>query len=318
MDNALTTDVKFEAIPFPRRLDWLAFRKGRWGASDAAAILGANEYKSATAAILEKADPLVVESETNDLRVRRLMEAGILANYRDVTPGTYEPNERAFVRSDAPFMSATPDALGTQEDGSRIVVELKTSSSTLERWLEDGVPLRYQVQVQQQMFCVGYARADVAVLFTGGSHFAFRAFRFDADADFQAILVEKLRAAWALVEAVRRGDNAPLPAAGPDDGRLLARLRKPTPATVTCLGPDDAALAQEWLGLVAERSSHAKIAKGYEELEKRKRNTLIARMGGAEVATFAGSTLRLKAKVVNRPEHEVSNSSWVELKEIKE
>lgn len=308
---------RYRRIQFTDRAAWSDFRSSGFGASEAAALFDAHPYQTRAATILKKLGVVDAQDGDENFRVRRLLEPGLLANYEAVTKRAALRRD-AFVmqRLDLPFLFASPDA-ETIEATPRLV-ELKTASCEPERWEEGGVPLMYQFQVQAQMLCSGIGVTDIATLFTGSGKYAFRVFEIRADTELQDLLIERGKAAWDLVVALRRGENVALPDAGPADGSLLARLRAPLPETVMQLSEADLLLAQRWRSRKAEAASYRKIADGLEELVKGDCNAIVSRMAGAGVATFEGSDLRLVAKARTRKSFVMPESAWVEVKEVEE
>jgi predicted phage-related endonuclease len=93
------------------------------------------------------------------------------------------------------FLIANVDGIS---DGCR-VLECKTARSA-DGWGEPGtdeIPQDYLVQVNHYLVVTGLEVADVAVLI-GGSD--FRIYTVEADAEFQALLIEQEAAFWRHVE----------------------------------------------------------------------------------------------------------------------
>jgi len=324
MSSEVSTVRSFE---FEFDHEWLAFRREHgFGASESAAFFPPGKWKKWRSGADVVAAKLRQESEEQkrSLKIRELLEAGIAANYEhwrglEVQRPFFviAPSKRTiFLRTEAPFVLGTPDGWVDEKGHERRLVEFKTAGDS-EDWDEKGVPLTYQVQVQQQMYCTGLRDADLAVLFMAREP-EFRIYSYVADERFQATLVRRLRAAWETVLARRRGEDVPLPDAGPDDSALLAAACPPVPEKVAIMAPADLELAERWRQRRAEASSYRKIADGWDDLAKADQNALLSRMNGASLATFPNSGLRLVSKLKKRASHTVNDAQWLELKEDKE
>ena len=151
--------------------EWHAARARGIGASDAAAVLGLNPYKSALRLWAEKTGRLHPPNLDNNPNVLRgvALETPIAEAFAtQMGFGKVEPCGLLF-QADPPyeFILATPDFLLDQGfiDHNNIPVEIKAPSAhNRKQW--DEPPPMYEAQVRQQMFVLG---APYGILVAGFS-----------------------------------------------------------------------------------------------------------------------------------------------------
>ena len=205
------------------REEWLDARRGGIGSSDAASLFEAEiieeskgeerPFKSRLALYADK----VGAAEDSDLSQNQRvawgtrLEATVAEAFFELSGATpiAMPPLTLYRRTDLP-MQATPDRL-IEGDPVRIL-EVKTAGSEqAKRWGEDGdpdgVPLRYQIQVQHQLAVLGLPVAHLAVLIGGND---FRTYEIAADAGFAAVLERRVREFWAAVVAREAPEPGPL------------------------------------------------------------------------------------------------------------
>ena len=83
-------------------------------------------------------------------------EAALLDEAMEIIPGI-EPNSALWGAHDNDLHRATPDGIGTDEDGNLLVVEVKSHEWG---WKDDTIPADHRAQLQWQMHVVG---ADYAL-----------------------------------------------------------------------------------------------------------------------------------------------------------
>ncbi len=89
-------------------------------------------------------------------RAGQAREAALLDEALDHLPGV-EPNSALWSAAENPLHRATPDGIGTDEDGNLVVVEVKSHAFG---WEHDTIPADHRAQLQWQMHVVG---ADYAL-----------------------------------------------------------------------------------------------------------------------------------------------------------
>lgn len=182
------------------RDEWLVMRNNGIGASEVAAALGANKYKSALTLWAEKTNQIPPQEETRRLRVSLKMEPIIVEEFihetNIITMNPHENNGYAVYQNpDTPFLFATPDRL-LDHNG---VLELKSSGDFMRSEWSDDPPLMYQCQVQAQMYCCG---ADYAILCALVGNSELFHFRFERDDRFIAAMLTGVADFWNCVQTM--------------------------------------------------------------------------------------------------------------------
>jgi putative phage-type endonuclease len=174
------------------------------GGSDAAAVLGLSERKTALDVFLEKRGQKLDEPETDDQLFGRLLEPVVRDEYARRTNRVVEHGPHLKLRHERhPFIIGHPDGLVKSE---RLGYEGKTAR-TDRGWGEPGtdqIPQEYLIQVQHYLLITGYVAWDVAVLIGGQG---FRIYHVEPDLELHEMIIEAEADFWARVE---RGD-APAP-----------------------------------------------------------------------------------------------------------
>lgn len=168
------------------------------GGSDAAAALGLSKYKTPVKLYLEKIGEIDDEDATEGpLYWGGVLEDIVATEYVKRTGNKVRRRRDAFVHPEHDFMLAHIDR---SVDGQRKVLECKTSTDWLaDKWGPSGsddVPDDYLVQVQHQLACTGYDRADLAVLIGNRD---FRIYHLGADASLIDAMIEREYAFWQCV-----------------------------------------------------------------------------------------------------------------------
>ena len=148
--------------------EWLEQRKIGIGGSDAGTVLGVNKYKSNVELWLEKTG----QSEPEDISDKPAVKFGKFAEQhlrelfkQDFPDYQVDYHEFWMYQNDKyPFIYATLDGELTAPDGSKGILEIKTTTiqnkSQWDEW-EDKIPDSYYAQVLHQLVATGW---DFAVL----------------------------------------------------------------------------------------------------------------------------------------------------------
>jgi putative phage-type endonuclease len=176
---------------------WLEFRGRGVGASEAAALMGVSPWSTPLELYLRKRGELP-PLEAPRLRWGKKLEPLVAEEYSAAVPGALLVKPPAVCwRTSTPWTLASLDYWVPFQR----VVEIKTVSRWAD-WGEDGsdeVPPYYALQVQQQMYCAGVERADVAALCLNS--WRLRVFHVERNPDTCAMLVEAERDFMRRVEA---------------------------------------------------------------------------------------------------------------------
>lgn len=177
------------------REEWLRSRRQGIGGSDVAPILGLSPWRTPLNVWEDKLGLGEDVDETSPaLYWGNLLEAPIRQAYADATGMKVTKPAEMFISKEHPFMVANLD--GIREDGR--LVEFKTTSVG-NNWGEPGtdqIPDYYLTQVQHYMAVTGATVCDVAVLIAGRD---FRIYTVQADAELQAVLIQREKDFWQLV-----------------------------------------------------------------------------------------------------------------------
>lgn len=203
---------------YSSRSEWLAARKRGIGASDSPCILGMGRFRSAYSVATDKLTEAIDDDfdEAADWGLR--LEGPIAQKFVEVTGiAISDPRPFTIYRSiERPHLFCTPDRM--TEDG---VLEIKTAHFEAGKEWAERIPLAYQVQLQQSLYCTGRQRGWFAVLVDG---YRWKYHPMARNDKWIAKMLPRLDAFWA---AVQRGEYPNVDAAEAT-ARALAR-RYPTP-----------------------------------------------------------------------------------------
>lgn len=169
-------------------------RKRGIGASEAAAALGLNPYRTPLEVWMNKKGLLEIE-ETPSMRLGTRLEPVIAEMYQDHTGLELEPAPTLFYTKN-PIIFATPDRI---VKGRHKGLEIKTANARMaEQWGEEGtdeVPHYYLIQCILCMAVTDLPEWDVAALI-GGSD--FRIYTIHRDLDIEKTIIERLLEWWEM------------------------------------------------------------------------------------------------------------------------
>lgn len=185
------------------RQKWLEERRKGIGASEVAAILGLDPWRSALGVWADKTGAASEDRDSEAMEIGRELEEPIarmfgrrFPEYEVGTVGQYS----IWHHSESPLLCTLDRVLTTEDKTSERngwdgVLEIKASSKT-DEWA-GGPPLRYVVQVQGQLACTGRRWGYLAALLGGRKLVTHRIERDDA---FIERMLDQVRAFWKLVE----------------------------------------------------------------------------------------------------------------------
>lgn len=226
-----------ENINFATREDWLAYRKDKIGASEAAIAVGLNPYQSPYELWLVKTgqgepDPGIEDKIA--VRAGHFMEPFIASLYQEET-GEALMSEGAHVvypHKSIPYLFATPDWITAK----RKPVELKClGDRTGMEYVKGHTNDSHFIQLQIQMACLGSDNGALAVL-VGNREFVVT--QFERDDEVLSDLSELLE---HFMECVKVG--TPPPATWHESCKRAISRRYPTDNEQRITLPDDADLA---------------------------------------------------------------------------
>jgi putative phage-type endonuclease len=193
--------IAAERLCEPDTPEWLEKRRGGIGASEAAAVLGLDEYKTPLHLYLDKRGESPDIEETDEMWLGHLQEP-VVAKYftRRTGIAVVQSPVGLFRHPEHDFVLATPDAI--LADGS--LGEWKTTNFRMEDGLgdegTDDIPERWLCQVQQQMGVMRIHSAYIAALIDGRR---LKIYRVEFNGRLFEIIVEAERELW---ERIINGD----------------------------------------------------------------------------------------------------------------
>lgn len=203
------------------RAEWLQLRKKGIGGSDAASVMGLNQYTErvtlpdGTERIVQPysylatayqiwADKTGIEPrnvpDSLQMAAGRNMEPLILKQYEEVSGEKLLPHPPIIRHPDYPFILASLD--GVTEAA---VIEAKFGKWT-PKWGPDGsdlVPLNYWIQVQHYLLVTGLKIGYLTAMLYGENGLEFKIYNIPADEEWHENSIKRYIEFWEAVEAVR-------------------------------------------------------------------------------------------------------------------
>lgn len=193
------TETYFKGTEEEQRIQWLQARTKGLGGSDAATVLGFNNYKTPYALWLEKTGRVQPEdiSDKEAVYWGNVLEDVVAAEYAKRHPEqTVRRKNAMLISKERPWQFANVDRVITDEQGRRGILEIKTAGTfRADDWLE-GIPNYYLPQPIHYLAVTGYEFFSVAVLI-GGQH--YKEFTYEREEDDIALINEQEAAFWSLV-----------------------------------------------------------------------------------------------------------------------
>lgn len=171
--------------------EWLDFRRGGIGGSDAATIVGLNPYGSLYALYHDKLGFLPPKEDNEAMRQGRDLEQYVADRWMEATGKRCRKNNTMWRSVEHPFMLADIDRDVVGENAG---LECKTTSVYNRADLEKGeIPLNYYAQCLHYISVMGYDRMYLAVLVLNKG---FYHFCIQPDEKETEILIEQEREFW--------------------------------------------------------------------------------------------------------------------------
>lgn len=269
------------------REDWLKYRRQGIGGSDAPCIIGVSPYKGALGVFLEKTGEITDEIEQNDgLRFGTLFEDIVAREWAKDKGWKVAKCNAIMQHPEHEFMLANVDRIYTKPDGTRGILEVKTTGMPIGLW-EDKALDSATIQNYHYQTVMGLTEGFVVVLVMGQTMYEYPV---NADEATTASLIQIESDFWEAV--VNR--TPPAIDASKDTADILKFLY-PTAenASVMEVTEEVAALAEAYLS-ASEQEKLAKLEK--DTLGNKLRDCL----GTTETAIGAGLKISWKNQVTNR------------------
>ncbi len=147
------------------RKEWLEERRKSIGGSDAAALLGMNEWESPYSIWADKLGLLPEKEETEAMRIGRDLEEYVARRWMEATNKVCQTRKETIRNERYPWAHANIDRWVAGENAG---LECKTTSSiNLKAYKNGEFPDRYYVQCMHYMAVTGADRWYLAVLIMG-------------------------------------------------------------------------------------------------------------------------------------------------------
>lgn len=192
--------VSTEDLPYN---DWLEYRKGGIGGSDASVVCGINHYKSPMELWLEKTNRLAPQEAGESAYWGTKLESLVRSEFTKRTGIEVRLLKQLLQSKEYPFMQANLDGICTDPNYGECIFEAKTASAFKAGEWENAIPDEYMLQIQHYMAVTGFKAAYIAVLI-GGNTFRWRL--VERDEELIAMLVQLEAEFWDCV----KNDTPPL------------------------------------------------------------------------------------------------------------
>jgi len=154
------------------REKWLEYRRTGIGGSDAAAVLGVSPFMTARDLYYDKLGitPAIVDDDNwVQLEVGNLLEDLVARIFQTKTGYRVSQSKTMYRHPDHHFMVADIDYLAELSDGSKAIVEIKTTNyNNKDKWFrgaEETVPLQYEIQGRHYMTVMNLSRVYYCCLY---------------------------------------------------------------------------------------------------------------------------------------------------------
>ncbi len=174
--------------------EWLAHRRKAIGGSDAAAIIGLNDYASPFSVWLDKLGKAAPVEENEALRLGHDLEEYVARRFCEATGKKVRRRNAIIYNDQYPFAHANIDR---EIIGENAILECKTTSRlNTHKFSEGDYPSNYYVQVMHYMAVTGAQKAYIAVLVLQEGFYWFEVNRDEKEI---GALMNAERSFWAYV-----------------------------------------------------------------------------------------------------------------------
>jgi len=159
--------------------EWLEGRLKGIGGSDAGAILGLNEYKSAYTLWCEKTGRISNNIDNEAMRLGRDLEDYVAKRFEEATGKKVRRSGFSYQSKEYPFMLANVDRLIVGEDAG---LECKTANMLTKTKYDKGdIPANYYAQCMHYMAVTGLSKWYIAILVMNKGFYFFEVLRDDEE-----------------------------------------------------------------------------------------------------------------------------------------
>lgn len=300
----MTTAV--ETIPISDRASWLQLRLQDLTASDIAAVVGLDPYRSPLRVYAEKTGLIAGAADNDIMRRGRWLEPAVIEAVREEHPAWEVRRAGVYLRNPAIRMGATPDAVAIDPEREGIgCVQCKVvSRPVFERdWPDGRAPLKFEIQTLAEAMLLDAAWAVVAALVIGTYSADLVIHEVPRHAGAEARIHDTVLDFWAAV----------------DEGRQPAPIFMDDAEVIDALYPEQkAGLSRDFSAdnrlpaLLAERAECKDDIKSAEDRVKEIDAEIKAKLGEAEEGTLPGWHLSWKTQT--RRSYVVAESTYRQLR----
>jgi len=300
-------DTRTERIAIENREQWLALRRQDVTASIAACLVGAHPYATAYGLWASKTGRIPDDvEETAPMRRGRLLESVAVQLLREDKPewNIGQHPVGFYYRDPDARIGATPDVLGTDEHGKKIVVQIKSVEASVFRreWQDEDrsitPPMWIVVQAIIEASLTGAERAFVAPMVVSYG-LDMPVIEVPLHAGIVGRIKTEVAAFWKLVDQGEAPD--------PDyarDGDIIGRIFPRDDGSEIDLTADNA--FPMLVDQLAEARAEKKLAASREDEAKA---GILAKMGGASYARMADGR-RVSCRLQQRAGYSVAPSEF--------
>lgn len=153
------------------REEWLEWRRGGIGGSDAGVIVGLNPWRSRIELYADKCGLLPEKEDSEQMRIGRDLEAYVAERWAEATGKKFRKTNFMYAHDDYDFIRANVDR---EVVGEKAGLECKTTSAYSKTDFANGeIPLQYYCQCQHYCAVMGYERMYLAILVLGKAFYHF-------------------------------------------------------------------------------------------------------------------------------------------------
>lgn len=218
------------------RPKWLEYRRKGLGGSDAVAVLNISPFRTARDLYYDKLGIITADDQANwvALEVGNLLEPLVARIFAKKTGLNIYRRKCMFQHPHYPWMLANLDFLAELPDGTRVILEIKTTNyNAKDKWWYNGeeiVPVYYEAQGRHYMAVMNLKNRVYYCCLYGNNEDEVIIRRIDRDMDYELELIALEQNFWENRVLARRP-----PPYWEDNGDLILESLQRT------LGPSNAA-----------------------------------------------------------------------------
>ena len=159
--------MAYDIIRPSSREEWLEHRKAGIGSSEVATIMGLNPYETPYQLWRRKLGLDEPKEETYAMRRGHYLEASVAATWEGELGRVVDKDSEGdwlIINKERPYLRVSPDRTYTLEDGSKGILECKTTNLRIDPL---NVPSQWFTQLQYQLGVAELERGSIAWLMAG-------------------------------------------------------------------------------------------------------------------------------------------------------